>query len=143
MDDSQFRHKIYRAFAETGRGPTPAMLAGWAGGLDRADQVLHRLHDAHALVLDDTGDIRMALPFSTFETGHAVASAERSWWANCAWDTLAVPAALRVDATIESTWMDTGEPVDLSVVGGDLSHTDGFIHFAVPARRWWDDIVET
>ena len=134
MDDAELRHEIYRALAETGRAPRRADVDGAA---------LDRLAAAHAVVLDDAGEIRMALPFSAIPTSHRVVAGERSWWANCAWDALAIPVALGTDAAIEATWMDTGEHVGLSVTEGELSSTDGFIHFALPARRWWDDIVET
>ena len=143
MDDHQFRHQIYATFAATGAAPTSAELAEWAGGAAAAASALQRLHDAHALVLDAAGTIRMALPFSAVATGHTVHSGDRQWWANCAWDALAIPAALELDARIVARWLDSGEPVDLAIVGSAPSSSDGFVHFAVPARHWWDDIVET
>jgi hypothetical protein len=143
MDDRQVRHQIYRAFAETGNAPPRAAIETWAGRAAEAREALGRLHDAHALVLDNAGGIRMALPFSAVETDHRVVTGSRSWWANCAWDSLAIPAALGIDATIQADWLDTGEPVGLAVVDGELNSTDGFIHFVVSARHWWDDIVET
>jgi len=143
MNDAELRHAIYRDFAATGGSPHPAQLASWCGGSVEAQQALHRLHDAHSIVLDDAGAIRMALPFSAAATTHRVVAGDRSWWANCAWDTLAIPAALDIDASIEATWLDSGEPVDLAIHNGELSHTIGFIHFKIPARQWWEDIVET
>ena len=143
MDDTTLRYAIYRTFAESGRSPTAGRLAEWCGGADAAQTALRRLHDAHAIVLDTAGGIRMALPFSAVDTGHMVVSGEMSWWANCAWDTLAIPAALDIDAAIEAVWLDTGDPVDLTIQGGELSHSDGFIHFEICAEQWWDDIVET
>jgi hypothetical protein len=109
------------------------------------------------IVLDDRpttkGEVRMALPFSSEPTGFEVSSSEvtsggRRWWANCAWDSFAVVAALDIDSRIEATWMDTGEPVDITITSGVISDgldgdDEGFVHFAVPASRWWDDIVET
>ena len=26
---------------------------------------------------------------------------------------------------------------------GELTATDGYVHFTIPTRHWWDDIVET
>ena len=143
MDDWAFRHAVYLTFAETGSAPTHEQLATWAGGEDAARNALARLHEAHALVLDGPGSIRMALPFSAVPTTHRVTSAAGSWWANCAWDALAIPLVLGIDGHIDAAWLDTGEPVELAVATGGPSSTDGFIHFAVPARHWWDDIVET
>lgn len=143
MDDRRLRYEIYRTFATTGLATSPVTLAEWVGGREAAATALRRLHDAHALVLDGTGAIRMALPFSAVPTGHRVVSGSRNWWANCAWDALAIPAALGIDARIEASWIDTGEPVELGVVGGELTATDGYVHFTIPTRHWWDDIVET
>ncbi len=143
MDDASVRFEIFRTFAERGGPPRPDELAAWAGGEVGARAALQRLHDAHAIVLDESGSIRMALPFSAVPTPHRVVANDRTWWANCAWDALAIPAALGIDARIEATWLDTGEPIDLSIANRRLSSTGGFVHFVVPARHWWDDIVET
>ncbi len=131
------------AFAATGEAPSVALLTEWAGGLANAESALRRLHEAHALVLDETGAIRMALPFSAVETEHQVVAGDRTWWANCAWDALAIPAALGLDGRINARWLDSGEAIDLEIVGGEPTSSDGLVHFAVPARRWWDDMVET
>ena len=72
-----------------------------------------------------------------------VTTAIGSWWANCAWDSLAILAALHADGRIDSTWADTGEPLTLTVTEGRLDQPDGFVGFAVPAAQWWDDIVLT
>ena len=93
--------------------------------------------------MDDSAEILMALPFLSAATHHRVTSVQASWWANCAWDTLAIPAAMGIDAGIDAEWLDTGSPVELAIRNGELTSTDGFIHFATPTRRWWDYIVET
>lgn len=143
MDDLRFRTEIYKTFAATGEAPSTARLAEWAGGPSAAESALRRLHEAHALVLDKSGAIRMALPFSAVATDHEVVGGDQAWWANCAWDALAIPTALGLDARIEARWLDSGEPVALDIVDGEPTSLDGFVHFAFPARRWWDDIVET
>jgi hypothetical protein len=52
-------------------------------------------------------------------------------------------AAMHTDGRIDSTWSDTGEPVHLTISHGQLESSDGYIHFALPASQWWDDIVLT
>ena len=74
---------------------------------------------------------------------HLVPADDGAWWANCAWDSLAMLAALHRDGRIESSWADTGEPVELTVTDGRLDPSDGGILFPLPARQWWDDIVLT
>jgi hypothetical protein len=139
------RSLIYRHIVDAGVPPTRQELAGLLG--TDSDQQLRRLHDAHVIVLDDRperhGEIRMALPFAAEPTDFRVTTASGAWWANCAWDSLAIAAALHQDAHIASTWNDTDAPVALDIRAGQLDDTDGFIHFRIPARHWWDDIVRT
>jgi hypothetical protein len=144
MVDLALRRWIYTSLADTGRAPTRAHVTGRLGSRDAADLALRELHDAHMVVLDDDGEVAMALPFASRPTDHRVVAGDDAWWANCAWDSLAIPVALDRDATIEADWIDTGDPVDLAVRDRRLvGDTAGFIHFQVPARHWWDDIVET
>ncbi len=143
MNAWELRHRIYRHLADTGEAPARGTLDGWTGSADRTDRWLSELHERHAIVLDETGAVRMALPFSAVPTDHRVVGGGRSWWANCAWDALAIPVVLGVDARIEAPWLDGGEPFDRAVDGGELSSTDGWVHYSVPAANWWDDIVET
>jgi hypothetical protein len=86
----------------------------------------------------------MLNPFSAVETPHRVEADGRSWWANCAWDALGIPAALHVDGHVESACPDCGERLELEVRDGELAGgADLLVHFVVPARHWWDDIVFT
>lgn len=142
VDDLAVRRAIYQRFASDGSAPPRSEIVELIGDAAAADACLRRLHDRHMIVLDG-GEVSMALPFAARPTEHRVVGASGAWWANCAWDSLAIPAALGVDARIEAAWMDTGEPVDLAVRDGELSHLDGHVHVTVPARHWWDDIVET
>jgi len=95
-DDIELRNATYRLFVESGRAPRAGEV-GAATGRSEADVRggWRRLHDAHALVLDDAGNIRMAAPFSAVETSFRVATSGSDWYANCAWDAFGVGAALR------------------------------------------------
>jgi hypothetical protein len=147
VDDLDLRAVIYRRFADFGVAPVRAELIEIIGTPDAADAQLRRMHGAHMIVLDDRpgrlGEIRMALPFSAIPTDHRVTATGRSWWANCAWDSLAIVAAIDEDAHIDSVWFDTSEPLALDIVDGSLSSSEGHVHFVVPAHDWWDDIVRT
>lgn len=147
VDALGLRRIVYRHFVESGGAPTRHLLAEIVGDLDAVDGLLQELHDRHMLVLDDRparhGEIRMALPFAAQPTNWRVTTERGAWWANCAWDSLAVLAALHSDGHIESTWSDTGTPVHLDVTDGQLDDAEGYICFPLPASRWWDDIVFT
>ena len=144
--DLRIRNHVYASFVADGRPRTAGETAA-ALGLE-ADDVAHayrRLHDAHALVLrPGTTEIRMLNPFSAVETPHRVEAGGRSWFANCAWDALGIPAALHTDASVGSECADCGEPLELEVRDGELVRgAELVVHFVVPARRWWDDIAFT
>lgn len=143
IDGWDLRYRLYRRVAESGAVPEPVEIHEWVGSAERTKALLAELHDRHLVVLDDSGVVQMLLPFAATDTGHRVFTAETSWWANCAWDSLAIPIALGIDAEIDATWLDTGDAVDLSVRNGQLISSAGFIQWMTPARRWWDDIADT
>lgn len=144
MDDAglELRNATYGLFVELGRAPT-AEEVGRALGID-AEAVRagwRRLHEAHALVLDDTGGaIRMANPFSAVPTPHRVHAAGRWWYANCAWDAFGICAALGVDGRIETACPDCGDPIEVDVRDERPDDETTVFHCLVPAERWWDDI---
>lgn len=85
----------------------------------------------------------MAHPFSARPTSYRVVGEATSWWANCAWDALAIPTMLGVDATIEAACPDCGRAFDLRVASGDLVGDDGVVQFVVAPSRFWDDVEFT
>jgi hypothetical protein len=142
--DRHVRNLTYATFVELGRAPTADEIAATAG-LDRAETEASwlRLHDAHALVLDGEGAIRMANPFSAVETPYRVHAAGRSWYGNCAWDAFGICAALQADGEIETTCLDCGEPIGVRVRSQRPDDESLVFHCLVPAAHWWDDIVFT
>jgi hypothetical protein len=144
--DLRIRNHAYASFVRDGRAQTPTETASALGlDLDEAEAAYRRLHDAHALVLKSgTTEIRMLNPFSVIETPYRVEAGGRSWFANCAWDALGIPAALHTDGLLEAGCPDCGERFELEVRDGELVRGDDLlVHFVVPARRWWDDIAFT
>lgn len=143
-DDLAVRNASYRLFAELGGPPSVDEVARATGqGSDVVAAAWQRLHDAHALVLDGEGRLRMANPFSAVETPHRVHAAGRSWFANCAWDAFGIGVALRTDSTIHTTCADCGDAVDLEVRGYRPTDPEPVFHVLVPAHAWWDDIGYT
>ncbi len=144
--DLRIRNHVYGSFVRDGRAQTAAEAAAALGlALEETEAAYQRLHDAHALVLHaGTTEIRMLNPFSAVETPYRVEAEGRSWYANCAWDALGIPAALHGDGRIEAECPDCGKRLGLEVRGGELvSGGELLVHFVVPARRWWDDIAFT
>jgi hypothetical protein len=120
-EELELRHRIMRAFAETGEPPPLA-------GEDPA--VVQALEKAHVIVLGDDGGVRMAHPFAGHDEGATVESGARRWRGNCAWDGFGIAAALNLaDFTVTSN--------------GIRAEDTTLFHVEVPAARWWDDVGYT
>ena len=142
--DVVLRNATYRRFVELGRAPTASELADTTGDSEADVRAgWERLHQAHALVLDANGDIRMAAPFAAQPTTFRVTAAGRSWYANCGWDAFGIGAALRADSSIHAECADCGTPIDIAVNDGLPDRTDLVFHVPLPASSWWDDIGYT
>ena len=146
MDERQrsLRNTTYRLFVEFGRAPTPAEVAAAEGStVDVVQTAWRRLHDEHALVLHDGGELRMANPFSAIPTAYRVHAGGRWWDANCAWDAFGICAALHTDGDIETSCPDCGEPLTVAIRQQRPSDETMRFNCLVPAHAWWDDIVFT
>ena len=141
FEDSALRLLIYDEIVRTGETPVVATLAGLVGAsLDDVRASLRRMHDAHVLVLQPTGEILMANPFSAVPTPFLTEVGGLRWFGNCIWDALGIIATLHADGRVLASCGSSGERMELSVSDGVLAG-QGIVHFALPARRWWEDIV--
>jgi hypothetical protein len=139
--DIDLRNATYRRFVALGRAPTAAEIADEVGlGEEAVRTAWRRLHDAHALVLDDQGEIRIANPFAARPTDFCVEADGRTWFANCAWDAFGIGAALHVDSRFETHCPDCGETIAIRVRDGRPDDPTPIWHVLVPAARWWADI---
>lgn len=144
--DTAVKLNVYETFAVTTNAPTSGDVAKALGAPgDAVEAAFDRLHAKRLLVPEpaDPSRIRMAPPFSGIETPFGVRVRERRYFANCVWDALGIPAALHEDAVVEAADGHTGEPITLEVRAGRPVPQRCVIHFAVPAARWWEDIIHT
>src|SRR5262249_1240452 len=130
--DRMIRLQIYLELAAGRRAPSASPDA------------LRRLADAHLLVLDAAGKVRMAPPFSNVETAYEVDGGGTTWRATCAGDGVAIVRLLGLDEARVIDRGGDGRPGrTLSVTAGSLVERDGVISSPLPAARWWEDIVFT
>ena len=143
--DLKVKLAVYRHFAETGSRPAVTDVAARAGvGADEVRGAYVRLRDQRVLVLEADGEsIRMAPPFSGVATQHRVRSGGVSYYANCAWDALGIPAALHQESVVQSRCEGSLEPLVLAVSAQGPEARDWLFHCPLPAVKWWNDIVFT
>ncbi len=141
----QVRAFIYTHFAETTQAPSAQETAShFQISVEQAQVIYKVLGRRHALLLNAVAHtIRMANPFSAIPTVFQVHARNKSYWANCAWDALGIPAALGCEATIETQCAESNQPIDLSVRDGQVVSHGEVVHFLVPFRHWYDDLVLT
>jgi alkylmercury lyase-like protein len=160
----QIRHFVYNHFADTTHAPSVDETAQHFNiSTEEAGEYYKELHNRHAFFLDlETLTIRMANPFSGIPTDFKVLANGKTYYANCAWDMLGIPAALHNDAVIEAVCTESNEKVQIKIKDGQIiksrseakwtnpqstsyQSTDSqlLIHFPLPFARWYDDLVFT
>ena len=143
--DSRVRAAIYGWFVDSTRAPSVADLAGRLGeDPDAIRDAYGRLFRKRVLFLEPDGEtIRMAPPFSGVATQHRVRVGDREYFANCSWDSLGIPAALHAPGEVFSRCEQTLKPIRLHVGPEGPEAEPVVAHFAVPAAKWWADLVYT
>jgi hypothetical protein len=121
-------------------------------GLDRASafKVLVDLQSArHIALLTGTQRILMAFPFSSIVTPFSVkvAGKEREYFANCAWDAVAIHVALGKEQWISSYCHHCSEDIEIHLKDQKLvsqqSDDQPLVYLALHASKWWENIVLT
>jgi Alkylmercury lyase len=142
--DALLRLFVYRQIIRSEKSPTAAEMAqAFACSTTRIRASLARLSESHAFMLQENGELWRAAPFSCIPTSFPVKIGKRSWFGNCIWDALGIPAMLREDAGIEASCGCCNYEMPMEVKGGRLISGKGLIHIAVPAREWYKDVVFT
>lgn len=127
---------------ERGHAPDIAALARLAGCTeDEAVEGLARLRDLRGVILEpDSNRVWSLHPFALTPTSFWVTTCDRrGWWANCAWCSLGVAAALSCDVTVSARDGGEGDPLTVRVEAGRVTRSDLVVHFPYPPVRWWDN----
>ena len=142
--DTRVRVHLYEDFVAHGRPPSVVETASALGLAEpEVADAYRRLEEARVIVLaPGTLNVWMANPLSAIPTPFRVETPKGSYWGNCIWDALGIPAMLGTEGRVATSCPDCGEPMELHVEEGEVDG-DGVVHFAVPAARWWDNIAFT
>jgi hypothetical protein len=144
--DWQIRAFIYTFFVANARPPSIAEMARKFNiSNDEIRDAYNRLNAAHHIFLEPgTDTIRMAHPLSAVITDYRVQVDNRWLYANCAWDSLGIAAMCHTDAHMEATLPLSRETVTYRIQDGELmANANWLVHFALPVRQWYDDLIHT
>ena len=94
--DKVVRYHVYDYVMREGLPPTIAETSSTLSrSSDEIRSSFQRLADGHILVLQkSSGEILMANPFSAVPTPFLVKAGGRSYYGNCIWDAMGIPAML-------------------------------------------------
>jgi hypothetical protein len=143
---SRVRLDVLRFTSDSGQVPdAPVVARRLAEPVAHVVEAFRQLTETHVYVLEpgDVTRLRMANPFSGIPTPFKVDVGTRSYFGNCVWDALGVVSLLGGEGRVHTHCPDCGERIVLEVENRGLSRTSGVVHFSVPARHWWDDIIHT
>jgi hypothetical protein len=142
--DFRLRLFVYRQMIRTGRCPTVAEMAKSLKSSTRTVlSSLSRLSESHAFMQQESGELWRAAPFSAIPTTFPVTVGTRSWFGNCIWDALGIPAMLGKDARIDASCGCCNLAMPVEIRNGKLAAPLGIIHIAVPACEWYKDVAFT
>jgi hypothetical protein len=88
-----------------------------------------------------TTDVWIAHPFSLSPTAVAVATETMTWWAPCLWCAGGIVALAAPNATIHTRLAGEIEPLEIRTREGELATEDLLVHFALPPRDAWANVV--
>ena len=145
MDIWDVRAFVYQHFADTTHAPSVDETARHFNlNNEEAGELYKELNNRHAFFLEpETLTVRMANPFSAIPTDFKVHANGKTYFANCAWDMLGIPAALQCDAVIDAVFTESNQPVQLEIRDGNVANSEYLVHFPVPFAHWYDDLIFT
>lgn len=145
MNNSSLHETIIAFFLDHQRPPTTFEIASrFNCDESEARQALRALAENHGVVLhSNTGEVWVAHPFSAAPTTCVVKSGRHKWWGNCAWCSLGVVQLAGGTATIETRIGAIDDQVAIRIEDGKLLDTDFVVHFPIPMRQAWDNVIYT
>ncbi len=142
--DQQLRLFVYRHILRREKSPTVKEMAkALVTSSAKVRAALTRLSESHAFMMQEDGELWRAAPFSCIPTAFPVTVGKKSWFGNCIWDALGIPAMLGKDARIDASCACCNYDMPVEIKNGKLRAGDGLIHIAVRARDWYKDVVFT
>lgn len=143
---SRVRLEVLAATTGSGRVPdAEAVAQSLVASSGDVIEAFRGLTDSHVYVAEpgDPTRLRMANPFSAVPTSFRVEVNEKSYFGNCVWDALGIVSLLGGDGLVSTACPDCHELLEVRVAGRRLEPVDAVVHFSIPARHWWDDIIHT
>lgn len=145
ISNSILHYTIIKFIIDNGFAPEVDELAGiFETSEEDIITALHNLQDGHGVLLHpNSTKIWVIHPFSLAPTNFLVRDETKEWWGNCAWCSFGLAALLNRDVTITTTLGANSNQIDVHIRDGQVVENDLWVHFPVPMRNAWDNVIYT
>jgi Alkylmercury lyase len=145
VTNSSLHYQIIKHIIDYGYAPDNDKLAVLLNAaIDEVEEGLYKLADYHGVVLHPHAPkVWVIHPFALTATNFLVKSKRGEWWGNCAWCSLGVAALLNEDVSITTSYGAHGETVIIHIINGEVQEKDLVIHFPVPMKEAWNNVIYT
>ncbi len=145
ITNANLHYTIIKEIIDKGFAPSVTELS-MTFGVTKGEIVdgLKNLQDYHGVVLHPN-EIKVWVihPFSLAPTNFYVQSEKGEWWGNCAWCSLGIAALLNEDVRITTTIGAETKQVAISIIDGEIQEKNYFVHFPIPMKNAWDNVLYT
>jgi hypothetical protein len=138
------RRAIYDMFASQGHEPSRRQIRELVAVNEaQVNEAVGQLAAQRHLVLDESGDVVMAHPFTTVNLGFSVMGEKNLWWGGCAWDSFAIPHLVTHEPSVlvATTCPACRRPLAWTVTRSGPLEGPEVAHFLVPMHEVWNDVV--
>ncbi len=137
----KLHYLLIRHIIDTGHAPTIQKLAELVQLTEeKTAEVLKRLEQIHGVILVPNSLRVWSLhPFALNPTRFWVSTRTGGWWANCAWCSLGIAAALKQAVKISTSAGGEGGSLEFTIADGQPHRPDLLMHFPYPPEQWWDN----
>ena len=145
VSNSTLHYTILRYIIDKGYAPDVPTLAGLLKTSEETiAEGLFALQDYHGVVLHpNSSKVWVIHPFSLAPTNFLVKSMNGVWWGNCAWCSLGIAALLKEDVSITTRIGAYDKQITIHIKDGVVQENDFYIHFPIPMKNAWDNVVYT
>ncbi|HAI57535.1 MAG TPA: hypothetical protein DCM04_06310 [Saprospirales bacterium] len=145
ITNSELHHILIKHIIEKGFAPSNQLLSNhFKTDIKSVEKALFKLQDYHGVALHpNKAKVWVIHPFSLAPTNFYIKSDKGEWWGNCAWCSLGVAALLKTNLTISTTIGAEGRPVTITIADGKIKEQNLYIHFPIPMKNAWDNVIYT
>ena len=145
ITNSTLHYTILKEIIEKGYAPNTRDLSKLLDA--REEEVirgLKELQEYHGVVLHPhEAKIWAIHPFSLSPTTFYVETKKGAWWGNCAWCSLGIAALIKDNSKISTTIGGETKRVEINIINGKIQEKNYMIHFPIPMKKAWDNVIYT